>query len=150
MSEWIEWAIIAFIILGIGYVVFKGGAANPVGTGGLQRTVASIDGRLKGIEESAASKSAVERIERTLGEEKSKIDKAVGEFGALSVTLGELRNESASRNLAVEALAESLRVVATDTKQMVDRVSRVEEGLKGVERNLDRIYNVVVEKGMGR
>ena len=38
----LELSIVAFIIVGIGYVVWKGGAANPEGTGALGQKVTTL------------------------------------------------------------------------------------------------------------
>lgn len=58
MRDWLEWAIITFIVLAIAYVVWKGGAANPESTGalgqkvnGLSGTVSRLDGRVKHVEQ---------------------------------------------------------------------------------------------------
>lgn len=146
----IEWAIIAFITLGIAYAVWKGGAANPVGTGGLQRTVNQIASRLQGMEDRSASKEDLTRIEAALQVEKDKIDKVVGQFEGLVATITELRQDWGARNQAVAALAESVRVLDSRMDQVAETVAGMREGQRGIERNLDRIYNAVVEKGMSR
>ena len=78
--NWFELAIIAFIALSIMWHVWKGGAANPVGTGSLGRQVAALSGRVaglgqrvgyleKGVEdlkEEAASTKDVQRLEATI------------------------------------------------------------------------------------
>lgn len=76
-----EWAIIAFIIVSILWHVWKTGAANPVGTGSLDKKVAGLSaefgkmtGRVKYLEEGmaqlkeeAATTKDIERLEE-LGE----------------------------------------------------------------------------------
>jgi hypothetical protein len=61
----VEWAIIGFIIVSIGYHVWRGGAANPESTGqlgrrlgGLASKVGAIEGRVGHVEEKLA---AIER-----------------------------------------------------------------------------------------
>ena len=48
--SWLEGAIIAFIMLSIGYVVWKGGAANPESTGTLGRKVTALGGKVASLE----------------------------------------------------------------------------------------------------
>ena len=42
MHSWLDYLVIAIILLGFGVVLYKGGAANPVGTGRLQRRVQQL------------------------------------------------------------------------------------------------------------
>jgi hypothetical protein len=42
MSDWFQWAIVAFIVLSILFHVWKGGATNPIGTGKLQHDVSNV------------------------------------------------------------------------------------------------------------
>ena len=46
---WFEWAIIAFIVFAIAFVVWKGGAANPMGTGRLSRKVGHLSGDVSNL-----------------------------------------------------------------------------------------------------
>lgn len=48
-NEWLEWAIIIFIVLAIAFVVWKGGAANPMGTGRLSRKVGHLTGEVSNL-----------------------------------------------------------------------------------------------------
>lgn len=118
----LEWAIIAFIVMAIGYIVWRGGAANPQGTGALGRKVSHLDGtvmrlareteeidrRVVEIERTAAKASDIKRLERQLGEQQA--------------LLGQMR----------EMMAGSVR--AAD--------------LRGEQ--LDRLYNFIVERGMSK
>lgn len=49
-NTWMEWAIIAFITLTICWIVWKGGAANPMGTGRLSRKVGHLSGEVGRLE----------------------------------------------------------------------------------------------------
>lgn len=80
--DWIELAVIAFILAGIGLAVWKGGAANPEGTGslgkkvnGLANKVGTMSMRLGHLEseftelkEEAATTKDVQRIEQLINE----------------------------------------------------------------------------------
>lgn len=48
MSEFYQWALIAFILFGIGLAVWRGGQANPEGTGRLARRMSRVEVELKG------------------------------------------------------------------------------------------------------
>jgi len=45
-NAWMEWAIIAFIVGTIAWIVWKGGAANPMGTGQLSRKLGKLAGEV--------------------------------------------------------------------------------------------------------
>ncbi|PAL25492.1 hypothetical protein [Sphingopyxis sp. GW247-27LB] len=47
MSDLYQWAIIAFILLGIGVAVWRGGQANPESTGKLARRLSRVELELK-------------------------------------------------------------------------------------------------------
>lgn len=80
MRDWLEWAITAFIIFGITYVVWKGGAANPEGTGSLGQKVNGLSGKmtalgtrvghvekeLEELKEEAATTKDIARLEATM------------------------------------------------------------------------------------
>jgi len=90
-SNWLEYAIIVFIIVSIGAVIWRGGSANPEGTGSLGRKVVRLDGdvrkfggqvaeverRLAEIERSTAKVSDIKRLERGLAESDGKIDELI-------------------------------------------------------------------------
>lgn len=116
---WLEAAIIAFIILSIGYVVWRGGAANPEGT-------------------------------RSLGE---KVSGLASKVVALSGRVGHVENEM-----------KELKQEAATTKDIDRLEGMVDEKLKTVmaqmdghrelsaatNRNVDRIVNILLEKGLGK
>ena len=184
MNDWLQLTIIAFIIGTIGWLVWKGGASNPVGTGKLQRDVTNVR------EQVTAIGTRLEGVEGNLKTEREKVDTVSGKFESLVATLAEVRNESASRNKAVEALAESIRTLNANSKaheikmarrlagiegiardvaanrdsvrhlvkrfeandasfdRLADRVSAVGATTQAIEKNVDRIYNQLVQKGM--
>jgi hypothetical protein len=74
-GNWYELAIIAFIVLGIAAAVWRGGAANPLGTGALGRKVGKLSGTVsvlslrvghveKELEELTKEAATVKDIER--------------------------------------------------------------------------------------
>jgi hypothetical protein len=81
-GSWLEWAIIIFIVFSIGTVVWRGGAANPEGTGKLRITVNELRGDVSGIsqrvghletevaelKDEAATAKDIQRIEQLIDE----------------------------------------------------------------------------------
>lgn len=81
MSEWLELVIVGFIFLSIGWVVWKGGAANPEGTRSLGTKVSHLTGKVtqlttrvghvesevEELKREAATTKDIERLEQ-LGE----------------------------------------------------------------------------------
>ena len=79
---WLEAIIIAFIVLGIGWTVWRGGQANPEGTGALGQKVSSLSGKvtalntrvghveeeLADLKSEAATVKDIDRIEQLIEE----------------------------------------------------------------------------------
>ncbi|MFV0642933.1 MAG: hypothetical protein ACK5NN_00280 [Sphingomonadaceae bacterium] len=119
-SNWYELALIAFILGGIGIVLWRGGAANPVGTGRLGRQLGKLDDAVKGLD------AKVERLEQQVDD----IDRraaTVDDIGRIEAQL--------------QALA---RDVATIREN--DAMGRV--SAEHVRRQVDALYEVIVKKGM--
>jgi archaellum component FlaC len=127
-SNTLELLIIAFIVIGMGVAIWKGGARNPVGTGGLDKRLRHMDSELKGlgskvgeldhkvedIDGRAASKNDIKRLERQLKDHSSRTE-------AMARDLATLRETSAARQASTEH----------------------------VRRQVDALYDVIVKKGMG-
>ncbi len=110
-----EWAIIAFIVLAIGFTIWRGGAANPEGTGsiarklaamkaqlaGLDAEVKSIDGRVAEIDRRTATIDDIRKIERVL-EEHGKCLKELDD-GQTAI-----REMAASRGSKLDAIGEQV------------------------------------------
>ncbi len=80
MSDFSQWAMIAFISLGIVVAIWRGGAANPQGTGklanqmhamkseitGLSTRVGSMEYEVTELKEDSASTKDIERLEEKI------------------------------------------------------------------------------------
>jgi len=129
-SSWFEILIIIFIIIGISVVVYfswKGGAANPVSTGTLDERLNSFDTELSGM------RSQVDQIE-------DRVEKIEGHYAKAS---------------DIERLEKQLRAQARKMDKVIDDISAIREEAaergalaKSTARQLDLIYEVIVEKGM--
>lgn len=105
MSDWLQLAIIAFILLSIGYVVWRGGQANPENTGdlgkaisGVEARVGSVDLRLSDLErdvqrldEEAASKADIRRMEKALKDLQSEVSQIGKDAASREATLDHVR-----------------------------------------------------------
>ena len=112
-ENYFELVIIGFIQIGIAVAIFKGGAANPQGTGALGKRLYALDQEVKRIDAKAATKADVKRIEATLTEQSSSIDN-------IEQKLGKLGEDGAAR----------------------------EATLEHVRRQVDLIYQTIVQRGM--
>lgn len=121
MNDWLELAIIAFIMLGIGWVVFRGGQANPESTGELGQQLASLSVDQRGMSQRLGElEKDFERLDKDAA---SKAD-----IKRMEKALGELTQEVAEQGKNAAARESTLSHVATQ---------------------VDRLYQVIVTKGMG-
>lgn len=128
--HWFEISIILFIIIGISVVVYlgwKGGAANPVSTGTLDDRLNSFDTELSGM------RSQVDQIE-------DRVEKIEGHY---------------AKATDIERLEKQLRAQARKMDKVIDDISAIREEAaergalaKSTAKQLDMIYEVIVEKGM--
>lgn len=113
MNDWIEWALIAFITGGIVLAVWKGGAANPEGTGSLGRKVTGLSGR-------------VAHLDTRLGHVESELADVVRD-GATTKDIARLEERMGT----LKAEMSGHRELAERTWKSVDRIERflIEKGL---------------------
>lgn len=143
IGPYLELLIIAIIIGGIGYLIWRGGAAYPVGTGKLQHDVSSMrqehaahGRRLKKLEDATASAEDVEKLSAAFKEQQTRI-------------------ETIERQ--VSGIAETGKGTAARVRHMDERQDKMAENLAATRadvaaqrRQLDLIYQVLVPKGMQR
>jgi hypothetical protein len=119
MSDMLQWAIVAFIMLGIGVAIWKGGAANPQGTGQIAKQVGAMKGELIGL---SARMGSVENEMEELKTESASAADIVGLRAVLDEKISTVRAEMAGD-----------REVAKMTYRGVERIERflIERGLNG-------------------
>ncbi|MDP2131940.1 MAG: hypothetical protein U0995_08880 [Erythrobacter sp.] len=126
-SAILELAIIAFIVIGIGAAIWRGGARNPVGTGGLKdglievkAKLGEIETRVEAVESKAASTEDIERLEGVVSKMALNLPDIEARQRALSDKMG--KHAATSAATAAE--------------------------VKHISKQVDLIYSVLVPKGM--
>ncbi|MAM39324.1 MAG: hypothetical protein CL949_12695 [Erythrobacter sp.] len=141
IGPYLELLIIAVIIGGIAFLVWRGGAANPVGTGKLLHEVSGIrqehvahGRRLKKLEEATASAEDVENLSVAFKEQQSRIETI----------------ERQVTDIASTGKGTAARVREMDKRQdkMAENLAAARADVAAQRRQLDLIYQVLVPKGM--
>lgn len=132
----LELLIILVIVVGIGAAIWRGGARNPVGTGGLDKKLTALSGELKAMNNTIGTKIAgvegkVDEIETRLeaverdaigAADIKRIEKAIDRLAkaqadiesrqrALSDKQGEHAATSAATAATVQQIAEQVRLI---------------------------------------
>jgi hypothetical protein len=126
-SDYLEYAIIAFIVVSIGVVVWRGGAANPEGTGALGRKVTRLDGDVGGL--------------------RGEVRGLRGDFDDVERRLGEIERTSAKAS-DIERVEKRLKAHGEKIDDMAETVAGIDAKAELRGKQLDLIYQAVVEKGM--
>lgn len=141
----LELLIILVIVIGIGAAIWRGGARNPVGTGGLDKKLTALSGEVRQMNQTIGSKIAgvetkvdeierrVEAVEREAVTPKdiARIEKAVDKLAkALPDLEGRLRAQAEKQGEHAQTSAATAATVQQIAKQV------------------DLIMSVVVPKGM--
>lgn len=146
MSSWVEGLLIAVILFGIGYTIFRGGAANPVGTGSLQARVTAIDASVKEIktdlrraasemkelESSRASSSEFEALRETMQGDRRRTEQVFLKIESVETDIAQMRTHQGTRDVVIEALSASVRKLS----------SELEEHQAAIAKKLDRLNAV--------
>lgn len=144
-SEIREIAIIVIIIAGLAAAIWRGGARNPVGTGGLDRKLTTLSGELKTLNVTIGSK--FEGLE-------TKVDEIEGRLEAVerdAVTPKDIqRIEKAVDKLAkaLPDLDSRLRAQADKQGEHAATSAATAATVQQMSKQLDLIMSVVVPKGM--
>ncbi len=133
-ANYLEAAIVAFIMIGFGVLIWKGGARNPVGTGGLDRKLVLIDGEVKKFGDEVAG------VKEQLAEVESRIED-IDKRSAKASDIKRLERQLEAHTERTEEMAKALAANREDT-------AALRSTLDAVRRQLDLMYGVIVEKGM--
>ncbi len=137
MSEsWTELAIIAFIIVGIAYSVFRGGQANPETTGSLGGKLNSIQSELAGV------KTDVAGVKAELG----RVDSRVTEIDRRGATIDDVRGIEKK----LDELGKALSALDGEVSATREAQAAQHSDIEHTRRQVDRLYDFIVERGMSK
>ena len=126
-ENWLELAIIAFIVLGMMVAIWRGGAQNPVSTGSLNRKVGRIEADLG-----------------TLKSELRAVDTRVTEIDRRGATSDDIRG--LERKL--EEQGKCLSQLDSRLDGLSETVAASNSSAKHTSHQVDRLYDHIVSKGM--
>lgn len=133
-SNLLELAIIAFIVLGIAAAIWRGGARNPVGTGGLDRKISALSGEVQAVKTKVGE--IVERVENIEKDTASPAD-----IKRLEKAIDKLAQAQADQESRQRALADKQGEHAAISAKTAAAVEHI-------DRNVNLMMSVVVPKGM--
>ena len=143
IGPYLELVIIAIILIGIGVVIWRGGAANPIGTGkllhdvsGMRQEQAAHGRRLKKLEQAAASAEDLEELREALKQQQARIETIDRQVGSIVET--------------GKATASRVRHIDERQDKMAEDISGTRAEVAGLTKSVDRMYAVIVPKGMER
>lgn len=141
IGPYLQLLIIAIILGGIGFIVWRGGAANPVGTGTLLRDFSSIKQehethgeRLKKLEQAAASTEEVELLREAFEKQRGRVEA--------------IEREVAEVAQIARSTADSVRAIDTRQDVMATDLAAARADISNSAQQIGLIYQVIVPKGM--
>jgi methyl-accepting chemotaxis protein len=141
----LELLIILVIILGIGAAIWRGGARNPVGTGGLDKKLTNLSSELKAINATIGNKIA--GVEGKVDEIETRLEQVERD----AVTPADIKRlersvEKLAKNLP--DLESRLRAQAEKQGEHAATSAATAATVQQISKQLDLIMSVVVPKGM--
>jgi chromosome segregation ATPase len=143
IGPYLELVIIAIILGTIVWLSRRDGAANPVGTGKLLHDVSSMrqehvahGRRLQKLEEATASAKDVEELSAAFKEQQARIETIERQVGGIAET--------------GTATARRVRHIDQRQDKMAEDIASVSADVRASSKQIDRIYDVLVPKGMER
>jgi hypothetical protein len=130
----IELLIIAFIVIGISIAAWRGGARNPVGTGGLDKKIGELSGEMKAVKTKVGE--IIERVENIEKDTASPADIKRLEKAIEKLSKAQADGETRHRALA-DKQGEHAAISAATAK-----------AVEHIDRNVNLMMSVVVPKGM--
>jgi chromosome segregation ATPase len=148
---WVETAIIIIILLGFGAVLWKGGAANPVGTGALQTRVTAIGQKIETLksdmaratekmstlEGSCASSVEIGQLRDMVQADRRRTEQVFLKIESVESDIAELRLHQTRRDVVIEALSESVRNLAADLRSHQMEIADKLEQLDAMSARID-------------
>lgn len=135
-KDWFDYLIIVFIIAGIAAALWKGGQANPVGTGSLGKDFAQLKNKVSAID--------------------SKMSATDAKLSGIENQVDDLERRSAKAS-DIERLERQMSAFDRNQADQLARMAELSEMLAatkvgGEERGkqLDRLYDFIVQRGMSK
>lgn len=154
-GSWYELGIIVFIVVGLGYTAWKGGASNPVPTGRLQTEVRKLQGDVKGfggklsaLEQNSCTRGDLALLQQALEAEQERATRVEQQLELVSTEVTEIRVTVSAKHQVIDGLAESVRTLSGRQETMAAQLASTDATVRAIEKSVDRIYDVVVPKGM--
>jgi galactokinase/mevalonate kinase-like predicted kinase len=123
MSAWFQWAIVAFIVLSILWHIWKGGAANPEGTGSLGKKLNALAGQVSALS----------------GRTATQVSELSNRIGHVETEVRDLKRDGATAKDIAQL------------KELIDERLQSQKNLsEATNRNVQRIYDIMLEKGLGK
>ena len=150
-GAWVEALIIIVIVAGFALVFWKGGAANPVGTGQLQsrvkdvaqevKTLAGdlgrITDRMGTLETSCASSAEIETLRDAMKGDRRRVEQVFATVQSIEADISDLKTQQGRRDAVIEALSESVRALSTDLKDHRAEISQKLDHLDAMSERID-------------
>lgn len=133
-ANYLEALIVAFIMIGLGVLIWRGGAKNPVGTGGLDRKLVHVDGELKKLGHDLTG------IRAQVGEIENRVED-IESRSAKTADIRKLEKQLQAHSVKTEEMARTIAAGREDGAAM--RAS-----MEHTRRQIDLLYQHIVEKGM--
>lgn len=150
VGDILEVVILLVIVTGFAVSIWKGGARNPVGTGGLDKRlttigtkVSEIEGRVEHIEEFGATAEDMKRLERALAKHQEDVTQS---FEKLSCLVGKVE----ANKRGIDAINEKMPAILLRQSTMAEEVTETRAISKQTAKQVDRLYDVLIEKGMAK
>lgn len=154
-ASWLEVGILLFIIMTIAFVAWRNGGRHAQGEGRLQADVKAMRGKVNEIEDrvelieaSAATKEDIARLEASVGQHAEDM-KVVARDMAI------LPEKVAENGRAIEKIGEAIPDLESRQRAMNDKISDLQQdggerasALKHVVKQVDRLYDVLVKRGV--
>ena len=126
-TSFYELAIIGFIVAVMGFLIWRGGARNPVPTGGLDKSVTAIGTKLDGVQDK------VNEIE-------DRVEAMEGKYAKVS-DIRRLERRLEAHDAKIDEVGRHLTAIRED-------IAAGQAQRAATSRQLDMIYEVIVKKGM--
>lgn len=135
VQNWIEGAVILFIIGVMGFLTWRGGAANPVGTGGLDKRMTSLSAEIKAVD------SEVKGVVSKVGEIEDRLED-MEKISAKVADIKRVERRMEAHDHKMDAVLADVAKLRTDSAAQAVQAAHT-------AKQVDMLYQHIVAKGMG-